>query len=54
MGATDMFSEAEARFSGFRQENETNASALFVSDFNHKAYIEMDEGGAEAAAPTGD
>ncbi|CAG0881794.1 unnamed protein product [Darwinula stevensoni] len=47
MGVEDMFKWGSANFSGISQE------IIYVTDIFHKAYIEVDEKGSEAAAATG-
>ncbi|XP_031616656.1 uncharacterized protein LOC116336731 [Contarinia nasturtii] len=49
MGLTDMFTQT-ADFSDLLEEKNVQ---LYVSDVFHKAYIEVDESGTEAAAATG-
>ena len=47
MGMTDAFSDTNADFSGM-----TSAEGLFLAEVIHKAYIDVHEKGAEAAAAT--
>ena len=50
MGATDMFSEDDANFSGIPEDPTTK---LFMSEMVQKSVIAVDEEGTEAAAATG-
>lgn len=48
MGMTDAFSQSKADFSGMSLERN-----LFLSNVFHKAFVEINEQGSEAAAGTG-
>ena len=49
MGMSDIFEADKANLSGLLEDS----ASLFISDAIHKAFIEVDEKGTEAAAVTG-
>lgn len=49
MGISEIFDSSKADLSGLLESKEQ----ISVSDVIHKAFIEVDEAGAEAAAATG-
>jgi serpin B len=56
LGALGMplaFSRLEADFSGINGHAPPHEDSLFISAVFHKAFVEMDEEGTEAAAATG-
>jgi serpin B len=56
MGMVDTFSIETANFSSMNGKNcaSGNPDCLYISDAIHKAYVDVDEGGTEAAAVTAD
>ena len=54
LGMTVPFSRSQADFSGINGHQPPHEEALFISAVFHKAFVEVNEEGTEAAAATGD